>query len=101
LDERTSEWLARELADASFEPTCWVDSAAGVRLLAEGLGGARAPRPLPLLVELAHAGGRTGCRSLEDGLAVAAAVGAAPALRLAGVAGYEGTICGDRTSACR
>ncbi|MEV4133793.1 alanine racemase [Dactylosporangium sp. NPDC049742] len=82
LDRRVLEWLARE-REAGFEVIFQVDSAAGVR--------AAAGLPLPVLVELGHPGGRTGCRTQDELLAVAAAVEADPALRLAGVAGYEGT----------
>jgi D-serine deaminase-like pyridoxal phosphate-dependent protein len=45
-----------------------------------------------VLVELGAAGGRTGARDRETGLAVAAAVDASPVLELAGVAGYEGAL---------
>ena len=34
-------------------------------------GSSRRPRPLPVLVELGHPGGRTGCRSVEDAIEVA------------------------------
>jgi D-serine dehydratase len=37
-------------------------------------------------------GGRTGCRTVEQGLAVARAVAASPYLELAGVEGFEGII---------
>jgi D-serine deaminase-like pyridoxal phosphate-dependent protein len=100
IDAPTIAWLATELADPSFEPACWVDSVAGVRLLADVLAAGGAPRPLPVLVEVGHTGGRTGCRSIVEGLEVAGAVDATPMLRLAGVAGYEGTVCGDRSPSC-
>jgi D-serine deaminase-like pyridoxal phosphate-dependent protein len=51
-----------------------------------------AGRRLPVLVEIGHAGGRTGCRTDEEALAVAKAAAATGTLRVAGVAGYEGTI---------
>ena len=53
-----------------------------------------AGRPLPVLVEIGHAGGRTGCRTHEAALAVAKAAQATGTLTVAGVAGYEGTIAG-------
>lgn len=49
-------------------------------------------RPLPLLVEMGFDGGRTGCRTVEQGLAVARAVAASPYLELVGVEGFEGII---------
>jgi D-serine deaminase-like pyridoxal phosphate-dependent protein len=95
-------WLAAELAaDPGFDCYVYADSLDGVRLLQEGVksGGAGGARPLPVLVELGQRGGRTGCRSAEQALAAAAAVTAAPGLRLAGVAGYEGSIGHDREPA--
>jgi D-serine deaminase-like pyridoxal phosphate-dependent protein len=79
LDRGVLRWMA---AEAGFEVLFQVDSVEGVRAAA-GLA-------LPVLVELGHPGGRTGCRTLGELRAVAAAVAADPALRLAGVAGYEG-----------
>jgi D-serine deaminase-like pyridoxal phosphate-dependent protein len=98
-------WLAAELAaDPDFDGYVYADSLDGVRLLQEGVksaapGGAGGARPLPVLVELGQRGGRTGCRSAEQALAVASAVAAAPGLCLAGVAGYEGSIGHDREPA--
>lgn len=100
LDVPTIAWVATELVDPSFEPACWVDSVTGARILADALTSAGSPRPLPVLVELGHAGGRTGCRSIREAIEVAGAVASAPALRLAGVAGYEGTICSERSMSC-
>jgi D-serine dehydratase len=52
--------------------------------------------PLDLLVELGIPGGRTGCRSVGDALALARAVRATPGLRLAGVEAFEGLhVTGD------
>jgi D-serine deaminase-like pyridoxal phosphate-dependent protein len=86
-------WLGRELAaDPGFECYTYADSRAGVALLDEGLRAAAPGRPLPVLVELGYPGGRTGCRSIDEALAVAAAVDAADGLELAGAAGFEGGI---------
>ena len=52
-------------------------------------------RPIGLLLEVGFTDGRTGARTLGDAAAVAEAVHAAPDLRLAGVAGFEGIIHGD------
>jgi D-serine deaminase-like pyridoxal phosphate-dependent protein len=82
-------WVARELdADPDFDLMCLVDSPAGVALLDEGLAGAR--RELPVLVEVGMVGERTGCRSVDEALAVAHAVDASLRLRLAGIEGFEG-----------
>jgi D-serine deaminase-like pyridoxal phosphate-dependent protein len=86
-------WLADELAaDPGFEAYCYVDSPDGVAILDRVLRQHPAGRPLPVLVEIGHAGGRTGCRTDEQALAVAKAARAADTLMVAGVAGYEGTI---------
>ena len=100
VDEGSIRWVARELADPTFDFACWVDSARGVALLRQGLAEARSPRPLKVMVELGHEHGRTGCRSVSEALDLAARVAEAPELELAGVAGYEGTICGDREQQC-
>ncbi len=87
------EWLAAELsADPGFECYAYVDSAAGVTLLDRLLRAAGATRPLPVLVELGQAGGRTGCRGIDEAEAVARAAASAGLLRLAGAAGFEGSI---------
>lgn len=49
-------------------------------------------RPLDVLIELGHDGGRAGCRSLEVVREVARRVVASPVHRLVGIAGYEGTL---------
>jgi D-serine deaminase-like pyridoxal phosphate-dependent protein len=53
---------------------------------------AAATTPLDVLVELGADGGRAGARGIDAALAVAARIEAAPNLRLAGVAGYEGAV---------
>ena len=56
-------------------------------------------RPLEVLLEGGVVGGRTGCRSVEDALAVARAVAAAPELALVGVEGFEDVMGGDLAAA--
>jgi D-serine deaminase-like pyridoxal phosphate-dependent protein len=91
-------WIAAKLRDPGVEIVCSVDSPRGVELLATGIESV--PRPLPVLVELGHPGGRTGCRTEDDALEVARLVTRKPELVLAGATGFEGTICDDRTPAC-
>jgi D-serine dehydratase len=87
--------LAAELAaDPGFEAYCYVDSPDGVAILDRVLRQHPAGRPLPVLVEIGYAGGRTGCRTDEAALAVAKAARATGTLTVAGVAGFEGTIAG-------
>lgn len=94
------EWLAAELAaDPGFECYAYVDSVQGVTLLDGLLRAAGATRPLPVLVELGQPGGRTGCRSTSEALAVAGAAGSAGLLRLAGAAGFEGSISAGSAAA--
>jgi D-serine deaminase-like pyridoxal phosphate-dependent protein len=110
VDEAGITWLAAELAaDPGFEAYCYVDSPEGVAILDQVLTRRPAGRRLPVLVEIGQAGGRTGCRTDAQALAVARAAAATGTLRLAGVAGYEGSIgAGSRaqmlaeaTSFCR
>jgi D-serine dehydratase len=76
---------------------CYVDSVASVELLDRECGQAAPARPLDVLVEVGYVGGRTGVRSLEEGLGVARAVNESIHLRLVGVAGYEGLMPGAPT----
>ncbi|HET7033163.1 MAG TPA: amino acid deaminase [Casimicrobiaceae bacterium] len=48
------------------------------------------PRKLTALVELGVPGGRTGCRTYDEALALARAVGRSPAVTLCGLECYEG-----------
>ena len=90
VDEAGIAWLAAELAaDPGLEAYCYVDSADGVAILDRVLTRKPAGRRLGVLVEIGHAGGRTGCRTDADALEVAEAAAATGTLRLAGVAGYE------------
>jgi D-serine deaminase-like pyridoxal phosphate-dependent protein len=89
-------WLADELtSDPGFDFYCLVDSTAAVEVMAAALAGAA--RPIQVLVEVGYVGGRTGCRSIGDALAVAMAVSRAAPLELVGIEGYEGTVAHDRT----
>ncbi len=92
VDPAGIRWLAGALrSDPSLEVYCYVDSLAGVELLDSLLGedGGHG-RPLPVLIELGHAGGRTGARSCTAALQVARAAAATRTLDVAGAAGYEG-----------
>jgi D-serine deaminase-like pyridoxal phosphate-dependent protein len=99
VDGPAIAWVARELADPSFRFACWVDSVEGVDLLASAIRAAGATRPLAVLVELGHPGGRTGARSLTAAMELVEAVADRSELALAGIAGYEGTLADDRSDA--
>src|SRR3954469_19797611 len=84
LEAGTLRWLAGELArDPAFELICLVDSVEAVRAL-HGLR-------VAVLVEMGHADGRTGCRTVERVAEVAEAV-AASSVELLGIECFEGTI---------
>jgi D-serine dehydratase len=78
--------------DSGFEFFALVDSSAGVARLSQAVRLLDLDRPLPLLVELGLAGKRAGCRTIDEALAVAREVAAAPGLELAGIEGYEGLL---------
>jgi D-serine deaminase-like pyridoxal phosphate-dependent protein len=84
LDPTALRWLAAESA-RGWEVTLQVDSVAGVEAVAAAGG-------LPVLVELGHPGGRTGCRTVEEVVVVARAAAAAPGITLRGVTAYEGAL---------
>jgi len=82
-------------ADPAFTLHVLVDSLEGVRRLDAVARAAAVRRPLGVLVEMGVAGGRTGCRTIAQGLDVARAVaGASPRLALVGIEGYEGAVPG-------
>jgi D-serine deaminase-like pyridoxal phosphate-dependent protein len=78
-----------------LELICYVDSVKGVALL--GAAFSNELSPLPVLVELGTEGGRAGARTTAVAREVAHEVIAATTLRLAGVAGFEGVLGGDRS----
>ena len=97
VDPVAFAWIARELDDAGFDFTCWVDSVESVELMTAALGPLE--RPVDVLVELGVPGGRTGTRSVAEAVRVADAARASSSLRVRGVAGYEGAVAHDRAAA--
>ena len=96
VDPSAVLWVMAELAaDPDLEFLCYVDSTAGVDLLAAALARAPGSRRLDVLVEVGPIGARTGCRTVTEAVAVAAAAAAEPRLRVRGVSGYEGGFSGD------
>ncbi len=97
VDPAGIAWIAAELRrDPGFEFCCYVDSPAGVRILETALAaeaasaGSDLGRPLDVLIEIGHPGGRTGVRDDADAIALAGVVEESPALRYVGVSAYEG-----------
>ncbi|MBC3350248.1 amino acid deaminase [Pseudomonas sp. SWRI196] len=85
--------IADLLTDPAFEFHCMVDHPDNVA----DLGAFFASRGVKLnvMIEYGVVGGRCGCRSEAEVLALAEAIGAQPALALTGIEGYEGVIHGD------
>ncbi|MFF9621747.1 amino acid deaminase [Streptomyces griseosporeus] len=92
VDASALRWISAQLdADPDFRFVCYVDSVRGAELMDAALAGAS--RPVDVVVELAAGeGARTGVRTEEECAAVADAVARTRALRLVGVAGYEGEV---------
>ena len=72
---------------------CCIDSLANARALSAFFSERR--QTLDVLIELGVAGGRCGCRSVEDALALSQAAAELPGLRLRGLELYEGVLHGD------
>ncbi|HEX6870611.1 MAG TPA: alanine racemase [Micromonosporaceae bacterium] len=110
LDAKVLTWAA-EQAGQGWTFLCYVDSLAGVEVLARALrdraGGpderadgpgerpgrlGERPGPLRVLVEVGYPGGRAGCRDIADAATVARAAAGVPGVEVAGVAGFEGML---------
>ncbi|EJG2193754.1 TPA: amino acid deaminase [Klebsiella oxytoca] len=72
---------------------CCIDSLANARALSAFFS--ERQQTLDVLIEQGVAGGRCGCRSVEDALALAQAAAELPGLRLRGLELYEGVLHGD------
>lgn len=92
VDDEGLDWIGDRLDAGTPELYAYADSLAGVERLARRLAGRR--RPLRVLLEVGVPGGRTGVRTVDGAMAVAAAVAAAEPLTLAGVSLYEGAVPG-------
>jgi D-serine dehydratase len=98
VDPVAIRWIVSNvLAEHGIGFCCYVDNLASVELLDRECGQAGLAGQLDVLLEVGYLGGRTGVRSLEEGLDVARAVSQAEHLRLVGVAGYEGLMPGAAT----
>ena len=87
-------WTADAVASGT-RVWSWVDDPAGIDAIERALGG-EAERPLEVLVDVGRPGGRTGARTFEAAVALAERAAASPAVRLAGVTGYEGSVAHGR-----
>lgn len=100
LGKADLELVLRELeADEDFDFYALVDSAAGLDLLRRAVSARGLKRPLQVLLEVGTPGGRTGVRSVDDGLALGRLIReAAPSIVLRGVEAFEGVYSGDDTA---
>jgi D-serine dehydratase len=98
VDPVAIRWIvAHVLGEENTGFFCYVDSVASVELLDRECGRAGLAGQLNVLLEVGYVGGRTGVRSLEQGLGVARAVNQSDHLCLVGVAGFEGLMAGGAT----
>jgi D-serine deaminase-like pyridoxal phosphate-dependent protein len=96
-DPAAIRWLGSRLAgDEALDLYLYADSLANVAILESAMAD-MGDRPLDVLIELGHEAGRSGARGVEAAVEVAEAVIAAPRLRLAGIALFEGTLGSHRT----
>jgi D-serine dehydratase len=79
-------------SDPRLELYCLADSIALVSQIERVAAESPGHPALNILVEKGFDGGRTGCRTVAEAVAVARAIAASPHLRLAGVEGFEGII---------
>jgi len=86
--------IAEMLSDPMFDFHCMVDHPDNVAALGEFFA-ARGLR-LNVMIEYGVVGGRCGCRTEQQVLALADAIAAQPALALTGIEGYEGVIHGEQ-----
>jgi D-serine deaminase-like pyridoxal phosphate-dependent protein len=99
VDPRSLAYLAAESADTGLRFVCWADSLETVDAMERTLLEVGTPRPIDVCVELGAAGGRTGARTMAEAIRVAERLSESSVLRLAGVAGYEGSLAHDRSGA--
>jgi D-serine dehydratase len=95
VDPVAIRWIAtRVLGEVDTGFSCYVDSLASVEVLDRECGQVTITGRLDVLLEVGYIGGRTGVRSLEEGLSVARAVNQSDHLCLVGVTGFEGLMPG-------
>jgi D-serine deaminase-like pyridoxal phosphate-dependent protein len=93
VDPAAVRWIWDELqANPDVEMICLVDSVEGVEVLESALTERSDGRPIDALVELGIESGRTGCRTVDEAIAVAQRISASSRLRLVGAEGYEGIL---------
>lgn len=92
LSREGLKWLMeRRATHPDLITQFWIDSVDSVRLIELALAEHTGAR-IPVLLEVGTPSGRTGTRTLEQALRVAAAISASTRLSLVGLAGYEGAV---------
>jgi D-serine dehydratase len=91
-------WVAQTVAVGAVHLFVLVDSVEAVDLLSAAVVATGTSNRLDVLLEWGIPGGRAGVRDLATAGSVAAAVTAAPQLRLAGVECFEGVAAHDRSA---
>ncbi|MBQ1763837.1 MAG: amino acid deaminase [Aquincola sp.] len=86
-------------ADAALRVAFLVDSAAQLGLIEQWFAAHAGSRPFEVLVEIGVPGGRTGCRTHDEAVALCTRLHASPAVRLVGIECYEGLGAQGRTEA--
>lgn len=87
-------------ADPEFDFYLLVDSLSGLADLQRAILKRPLPRPVQVLLEVGTTGGRTGVRTLEQGLQLGRAIrDAAPAIALRGIETFEGVFGGGTMAA--
>ncbi|RCW74565.1 amino acid deaminase [Pseudorhodoferax soli] len=84
-------------AHASLRVVFLVDSTAQLALIEQWFAAHPGSQPFEVMLEIGVPGARTGCRTHEEATALARALHASPATRLAGIECYEGMGATGRT----
>lgn len=93
VDPGAVRWAWRELnEDPDVQIICLVDSVAAVEAMEYALVATPDGQQIGVLVELGMAGGRTGCRTIDEAVAVAHVAADSRRVCLLGVEGYEGIL---------
>ena len=100
VDGPAIAWVAQESeADSGFEFYCYVDSPEACRLMEKVVSEVAPSVVLNVVIEVGWSGGRTGCRTFEDVMELAEAISQCSHLTLVGLAGFEGAVGDNRSSA--
>lgn len=80
-----------------LEVLVFADSNSAVDVLARTVAAVEGARPIGVVLDVGHSGGRAGVRSHDEALMLAAKIARTDGLLLSGVGGYEGVVGGERS----